>query len=253
MSADVTVIVQARLGSSRLPGKVLMPLGGIPVIDRVLQQLSFSHRASKIIVATTLSSKDDPLVEHLNSRGVPCFRGSEHDVLDRYYQCARSCGAYVIARITADCPLIDPYVLDQVIESFKRERVMYASNVEPATFPDGLDVEVLSFEALEWSWMEARLPSEREHVTQFVRKHPEWFPRITLESMTPLDHHRWTLDELSDHRFLSDLVRELPVTNGPVTMEMVLSTIERLPGIANANAHIPRNEGLVKSISNDPR
>lgn len=253
MKTDVTVIVQARVGSTRLPGKVLMPLGDSLVIDQVLDQVSYSQLASHVIVATSTSPADDRLVEHLRARNTPYFRGSENDVLDRYYQCARMLGATTIVRVTADCPLIDPSVLDQVIRSFEESSVMYASNVMPETFPDGLDVEVFSFEALEWSWNEAVLPSEREHVTQFIRKHPEWFSHSTVESPIRMDHLRWTLDEPADYRFLCDLMAKLPRKRGPISMEMVLATLQEFPDLVDINVHIKRNEGLMKSLLSDPR
>jgi spore coat polysaccharide biosynthesis protein SpsF len=253
MKTDVTAIIQARMGSSRLPGKVLMPLAGLPVIDRVIAQAQYSSRISGIVVATTTSPSDDPLVEHLQNRNIRFFRGSETDVLDRYYQCAKCIGANNVARITADCPLIDPQVIDQVIDLFDSSKVMYASNVEPATFPDGLDVEVFSFEALEWSWREAKLASEREHVTQYIRKHPELFSRGSLESPTRLDHFRWTLDQEEDYQFLNKIFNLLPSTDAPVHYESVINALARTPETYELNGHIQRNEGLKKSLAEDLR
>jgi spore coat polysaccharide biosynthesis protein SpsF len=252
MRADVTAIIQARMGSSRLPGKVLMPLAGLAVIDRVVAQLQYSRRLSGIVVATTTSPSDDPLVEHVRKRNIRFFRGSEDDVLDRYYQCAACIGANNIARITADCPLIDPQVVDATIELFEKSQVMYASNIEPATFPDGLDVEVFSYEALEWSWREAKLPSEREHVTQYIRKHPELFSRVTLESPVPLEQLRWTLDQVEDYNFLSEVFDALPSRDAPVLMEQVLRALRYMPDLQRSNDHIERNLGLKKSLAEDP-
>ncbi len=253
MITDVTAIIQARMGSTRLPGKVLMPLAGLAVIDRVVAQLQYSSRLSGIVVATTTSLSDDQLVEHLKMRNVRFFRGSEVDVLDRYYQCARCIGAKNIARITADCPIIDPHIVDAVIELFEKSQVMYASNVEPATFPDGLDVEVFSFEALEWSWRQAKLASEREHVTQYIRKHPELFTRETLRSPVALEQLRWTLDHLEDYNFLSRLFEILPHSSAPVLLEEVLQALCDMPVVKEINANIERNQGLTKSIAEDQR
>lgn len=253
MRTDVTAIIQARMGSSRLPGKVLLPLAGLTVIDRVVAQLQYSRRLSGIVVATTTSPSDDPLVEHVRERNIRFFRGSEEDVLDRYYQCATCIGANNIARITADCPLIDPQVVDATIELFENSQVMYASNTEPATFPDGLDVEVFSYEALEWSWRETKLPSEREHVTQYIRKHPELFSRVTLESLVSLEQLRWTLDQVEDYNFLSQVFDALPHRDAPVLMDQVLQALHHTPGLQGLNKHIERNEGLKKSLAQDPR
>jgi spore coat polysaccharide biosynthesis protein SpsF len=253
MTNDVVAIIQARMGSSRLPGKVILPFQGSSVIARVIAQVRHSTKISRIVVATTLDSSDDTLVDHLKHLDVPVFRGSANDVLDRYYQCAKWIAARTVVRITADCPLIDPAIIDAVIDLFASRNVMYASNIEPPTFPDGLDVEVFTREALERSWAEATLPSEREHVTQYIRKHPDLFPRCTLTSPLNLNHLRWTLDEPMDYDFLGLLSRELPVNPAPVSMEMVLKALERIPQAANLNAHITRNEGLLKSLAEDPK
>jgi spore coat polysaccharide biosynthesis protein SpsF len=230
-----------------------MPLGGLAVIDRVVAQLQYSCRLSGIVVATTTSPSDDPLVEHVRVRNIRFFRGSEDDVLDRYYQCATCIGAKNVARITADCPLIDPQVVDATIERFETSQVMYASNIEPATFPDGLDVEVFSYEALEWSWREAKLLSEREHVTQYIRKHPELFSRVTLESPVPLEQLRWTLDQIEDYNFLSRVFDLLPQRDAPVLMDQVLQALRHMPDFPRSNGHIERNLGLKKSLTEDPR
>lgn len=251
MRTDVTAIIQARMGSSRLPGKVMMPLGGLTVIERVVAQLEYSCHLSGIVVATTTSPVDDPLVEHIQKRNIRFFRGSERDVLDRYYQCATCIGAKNIARITADCPLIDPQVVDATIELFEGSQVMYASNVEPATFPNGLDIEVFSFEALEWSWREAKLPSEREHVTQYIRKNPELFSRVTLHSAISLEQMRWTLDQIEDYKFLSRVFEELPHRKTPILMEDVLQVLRKMPEVQELNSHIERNQGLKKSLAED--
>lgn len=251
MSIDVVAIVQARLGSSRLPGKVLMPLAGSPVIDRVISQLQYSTRLSGIVVATTEKPEDDRLVEHLCQRNVRFFRGSELDVLDRYYQCALCIGANNIVRVTADCPFIDPSVVDQVVDLYERSQAMYASNIEPETFPDGLDVEVFSFEALEWAWRESSMASDREHVTQFIRRHPDWFSRSNLESPVKLDHLRWTLDEPADYQFLDQLARQFSAKLGPVSINEILEILQRYPELVAVNAGIQRNEGLIKSLAKE--
>jgi spore coat polysaccharide biosynthesis protein SpsF (cytidylyltransferase family) len=253
MSIDVVAIVQARLGSSRLPGKVLMSLAGIPVIDRVISQLQYSSRLSGIVVATTEKPEDDRLVEHLCQRNVRFFRGSELDVLDRYYQCALCIGANSIVRVTADCPFIDPSVVDQVVDLYERSQAMYASNIEPETFPDGLDVEVFSFEALEWSWRESSAASDREHVTQFIRRHSDWFSRANLESPVKLDDLRWTLDEPADYQFLDQVARQFSAKLGPVSINEILEILQRYPELTAVNAGIQRNEGLIKSLAKEAR
>jgi spore coat polysaccharide biosynthesis protein SpsF (cytidylyltransferase family) len=251
MPTEVVAIIQARMGSSRLPGKVLLPLLGSTVIDRVITQVRASRRVTDVVVATTTQGSDDPLVEYLERRNVPVFRGAESDVLDRFYQCATRIGARNVARITADCPFVDPMVIDAIIDRFEQERVAYASNVENPTFPDGLDVEVFTYEALKQAWIEAALPSEREHVTPYIRNHPKLFSRVGLEHSVRLDHLRWTLDQQEDYDFLTFVSQQLPQSRSVISMGMILEVIQQAPHAQELNAHIQRNEGLLKSLRED--
>ena len=162
-------IIQARLGSTRLPGKVLKPILSRPMLSYMLERVKAAKRIDALMIATTENKSDQPIVEFCRSEKIKCFRGSENDVLDRYYQAARSVQAEIIVRLTADCPLIDPAVVDEIVEAFltKYPNIDFASNVKPATFPDGMDIEVFSFAALEWAWKETKNPLEREHVTPY--------------------------------------------------------------------------------------
>ena len=148
----VVAIVQARMGSTRLPGKVLMDISGWSMLWHVVNRVRQAKWVDKVVVATSGSVSDDPVATLCEQEGIPCFRGSEDDVLDRYYQAAKWIGANVIVRITADCPLIDPYVVDDVVKHYVDGDYDYVSNTAPPTFPDGLDIEVFSFEALERAW-----------------------------------------------------------------------------------------------------
>ena len=203
----VIAIIQARMGSTRLPGKVLMDLAGKPMLERVVRRCQRAASLDEVIVATTDKTSDDPIAEFCASRNWPCFRGSEDDVLDRYYQTALWSKAGVIARITSDCPLIDPEVIDRCVKEFRdNPGTDYASNcLSPRTFPRGLDVEVFSFAALERAWREDNNPAWREHVTLFIERHPEIFQTRAVVNDVGYSHLRWCVDTPED----LDLVRRI--------------------------------------------
>src|SRR5690606_26644314 len=175
---SVVAIIQARAGSRRLPGKVLADLCGAPLLQRVVERAGRVPGVDRVAVATT-DAPADAAVEELCSRlGIPCFRGSESDVLDRYYQAAGQWTADRILRITADCPLLDPEVAGLVVSAAMDNDCDYAANINPPTFPDGLDAEVMTRKALDQAWRDARLPSEREHVTLHIRNHPDRYRTV---------------------------------------------------------------------------
>jgi spore coat polysaccharide biosynthesis protein SpsF (cytidylyltransferase family) len=178
----ITAIIQARMGSTRLPGKVLMDLAGKTVLARVVSRLRRAERVDEIVVATTDSLADDAIVPECHQLKVEYFRGSENDVLDRYYQTARVCAAGAVVRITSDCPVIDPQLVDETIRLLQQQGGDYCSNVLPRTYPRGLDTEVFTVAALEQAWREARDPSEREHVTPYFYRHPELFRLVSLDA-----------------------------------------------------------------------
>ncbi len=193
-------IVQARMGSTRLPGKVLKELAGEPVLARVVQRLSRATQIDEVVVATTQESQDDVLAETCSSRGWHCFRGSEQDVLDRYYQAARQHRADIVVRITSDCPLIDPGIVDALVFALRLDPIAdYATNtLAPRTYPRGLDVEVMTFDALAKAWREACAPAEREHVTPYLYRNPASFRLRGLWNDTDYSALRWTVDTEED-------------------------------------------------------
>lgn len=246
----IVCIIQARMSSTRLPGKVLLPLAGREVLAHVLDRLAACETIDDVVVATSDQRSDDVLVQWCERRGVPVFRGSLDDVLDRYYQCAVQVCADAVVRITADCPALDPTIVDEVVRGFK------ASNYDlfylGGEFPDGLDCAVFSFSALERAWREATLKSEREHVGPYVVNHPEWFRLGSLEKFTGMAHHRWTLDEPRDLAFLQTVFERLQRLDGkPFLAGQILDLLDREPDLLSANQGIVRNEGLIKSILAD--
>lgn len=246
----IVCIIQARMGSTRLPGKVLLPLAGREVLAHVLDRLSVCETLDDVIVATSLHSSDDGLVRWCDNRGVAVFRGSLDDVLDRYYRCAVHARADAVVRITADCPVLDPTLVDDVVRGFRAGH--YDLFYLGGDFPDGLDCAVFSLTALERAWREATLMSEREHVGPYLVNHPEWFRLGRLEKFTAMAHHRWTLDEPRDLVFLQTIFERLQRVDGqPFLTADILDLLAREPELLHANQGIVRNEGLLKSIAND--
>lgn len=246
-------IIQARMGSSRLPEKVLMPLCGIPVLEHVVNRVKRAALVDEVMVATTVEPKDQDIVRFCNYRGIRVYAGSENDVLDRYFQSAGIVSPDHIIRITADCPLMDPSVVDQVILTHLENKNDYTSNTLKETYPDGEDVEVFTYKALKKSWYEAELLSEREHVTPYMKKHPEIFKQGSIESPVDYSDKRWTLDNQEDLIFLDHVFQSLYEKNPCFSMEDVLKLLEINPEWENINSHIMRNEGYAKSLLMDEK
>jgi spore coat polysaccharide biosynthesis protein SpsF (cytidylyltransferase family) len=237
------------MGSSRLHGKVLAEIGGTTMLERVIARASSARRIQRVVVATSRSEEDDRIEELCRSRGVAVFRGSEHDVLERYLGAAEEIDADPVVRLTADCPLLDPAVVDAVVARFERGDVDYAANINPPTFPDGLDAEVLSRAALERAAREARLSSEREHVTLYIRNHPEIFRLANVVHSPDLSALRWTVDEPED----LELVRAVYSAFGgrAFGMDDVLRLLSERPELGLSNARFSRDEGLRRSLRSD--
>ncbi len=209
----IIAIIQARMGSSRLPGKVLMPICDQPMIAWVIKRASRSRLLDEIIVATTTDKSDDDLVKYCEENGTVTFRGSPQDVLDRYYKAALSSSANIIVRLTADCPLLDGALIDAVIQPVLAGQVDFCANRLPPpfkrTYPIGLDVEVVTFPALEKTWSEAAQPYEREHVLPYIYTHPELFRIKVLDHDNDLGNQRWTVDTPKDLEFVKAVLKEL--------------------------------------------
>ncbi|MDX9893235.1 MAG: glycosyltransferase family protein [Patescibacteria group bacterium] len=241
-------IIQARMGSSRLPGKMLMRLGEFTVIEYLLKRLVRSKKIDKIVVATTDQKTDDSLVDLLQKNKVEFFRGSENDVLDRYYQSALGFPEFdTIIRITGDCPLMDPEIVDQVISFFENGDYDYVNNVDPEpTFPDGMDVEVFSRNALIQAAVNATKKSDREHVTLYIRNN-ELFKKGFVSSDIDYSGYRLTLDEPLDLEVIRHLVNNLPPDSN---FKDYLEFLDANPEYQKNNI-IRRNEGLEISLKND--
>ena len=230
-------IIQARVGSTRLPGKVLKDLGGQTVLARVLRRISRMRAVEEIIVATTSEAADDPVVDEASRKGVLVYRGSTEDVLDRYYQAACVFNADVIVRITADCPLIDPEISDRVIRKFLEVRPDYASNTLERTYPRGLDTEVASFSTLKRAWENAREPYQRSHVMPYIYQNSTQFRLCSVKGLEDYSHHRWTLDTPEDLEFMRGVYAKLS-RNEDFGWQDVLKIVERDPALRAINRNI---------------
>lgn len=242
-------IIQARTGSSRLPGKVLMPLGDMPMILHILKRTAQS-RVDAVLLATSREQEDDQLAACVRDHGFAVSRGSLEDVLDRYQQAAQASAASRIVRITGDCPLVDPEIIDACLERFARADCDYVSNAYPApSYPDGLDVEVFSAEALGKAWENARKPSEREHVTPHIWNNPGLFRLCSIQAAKNLSHLRWTVDEPKDMEFMRQIFQRIEPQ--AARMRDILALLEQQPALASINTAISRNEGYQKSLLAD--
>ncbi|MFH1847095.1 MAG: glycosyltransferase family protein [Candidatus Omnitrophota bacterium] len=246
-----TAIIQARMGATRLPGKVLLKVLDKTILEYVIERVSKAESVDRIIVATTISRQDLDIVKLASTIGVSVFCGSESDVLDRYYQTARLFEAEHIIRITSDCPLIDPGIIDMVVNHYFETGAQYCSNVLKETFPDGLDVEVFDFKSLKRSWEKAELLSEREHVTSYIRKNPEVFKLKNVESTNDYSGKRWTLDCPEDYSFIKSVIENLYPVNPNFNFSDILNFLDNNADIEQYNKDIIRNEGYIKSLAND--
>jgi spore coat polysaccharide biosynthesis protein SpsF len=245
----IVAIIQARMGSSRLPGKMLMLLAGVPVIQWVYDRASRIDGVQQVLIATTDSNKDDPLATFCKEHDLPVFRGSEDDVLDRYYQAAQTIPSDAIVRITGDCPLLDPVESAKVVALFQQTPdADYASNIEPPTLPDGLDTEIIRSVTLKRIWRDVNAGPYREHVTYYVRRHPEQFKTTALQHIPDLSQHRWTLDNSEDYTFLNAVANELKQRRQFGHLEEVLAILRDHPELLAINQHLERNAGLKKAL-----
>ncbi len=242
---NVIAVVQARMGSTRYPKKVMACVNDVPLIELLLERLSKAKLVDEIIVATSSNVNNEPLVKHVTKLGCRVFQGDENDVLDRYYQAVKYTKPDAIVRITGDCPLIDPEIVDEVINAFLDSQVDYASNIYPPTYPDGLDVEVFSFTALEKAWRDAVLPSEREHVTSYISETGQ-FQTVNVSNNEDNSCERWTVDEPEDFEVVSAVFTHfLPKVD--FSWKEVLQFKNEHPESFLANKHMIRNEGSAMS------
>ncbi|HLD45216.1 MAG TPA: glycosyltransferase family protein [bacterium] len=247
----IIAIIQARVLSTRLPRKVLMSLCGKTVLEHVVSRIQESRFIDTVVVATTTRPEDDAIVDLCQRAGMAMSRGSEDDVLDRYYRTAQPYRPDHVVRVTSDCPLIDSEIVDQVIEAHLSSGADYTSNTLQETYPDGLDVEVFTFSSLEKAWKEASLKSEREHVTPYIKKNQQMFKLNSVVNKTDLSQKRWTLDQPEDWILIKAVYDHLYEKNTKFCLADILHYLSQNPEVEQCNQIIRRNEGYEKSLQND--
>lgn len=239
-------IIQARMSSSRLPGKVLLDIAGKPMLARVVERTRRARTVDDVLIATTTDATDDPIEDFCREHGYLVYRGSMFDVLDRFYQAARQARAEVIVRVTADCPVIDPGVIDQTVDAFWQQAADFACNRLPPpwkrTFPIGLDTEVCSFAGLERAWKEAQQAFEREHVMPYFYDQEGRFKVVVVDSEEDYGAYRWTVDTAEDLRLLREIFGRF---NGDDTFTWldVLNLVQREPELLAINASVQHKSG----------
>jgi glutamate-1-semialdehyde 2,1-aminomutase/spore coat polysaccharide biosynthesis protein SpsF len=251
---NIVAIVQARMGATRFPGKVLQLIEGRPMLQHVVERVRRAKLVARVVVATSENPVDEPITAFCAASAIDCCRGSEADVLDRFYCAAKAFAATVIVRITADCPLIDPEIIDRVVNTYLEKTCDYATNTLGATYPDGLDVEVVSFTALERAWRAATLAADREHVTSFIVNSGDYrVLDVTNGADRSLGRLRWTVDHPKDLEFVRAVYARLRLSNGKgFGYREVLRLLNDEPAIAAINEGSIRNEGYYRSLAAEP-
>jgi len=236
----IVIMIQARRGSSRLPDKVLLPVLGKPILSRMIERVLQSRYSGDLTLVTTTDLHDEVIEELGVNSGIQVYRGHPTDLLDRHYQAARILNADAIVKIPSDCPLIDPSIIDRVIGYYLQysDQFDYVSNLHPATYPDGSDVEIMSFSALERAWHEASLPLEREHTTPYFWENPDRFRigNVLWESDLDLSmSHRWTIDYWEDYLFIRSIYEKLYPNDRCFSLNSILKLIEEQPELMEIN------------------
>jgi spore coat polysaccharide biosynthesis protein SpsF len=243
----VVAIIQARMNSTRLPGKVMLDLCGETVLSRVVKRVQACEAVDQVVVATTKQANDQMLVVEALDLGVEVFCGNENDVLDRYYRAAKKHDASLVVRVTADCPLFDPEVLSQMFCDLDRIPLtkfskIYFSNTRTRTYPRGLDAEIFNFSALDFANQEATQAFEREHVTPFMYQHPKDFLIYDFRNDEDNSAYRWTLDTPEDYEFFKAVYSELHKEKGFISTEDVFSLLKTRPELCELNAHVEQKK-----------
>jgi len=241
MADKVVIVVQARMASSRLPGKVMMPILGKSLLARMMARLMMIRHRTTIVIATTTDITDDVIAQEAAFLKIPYYRGSMDNLLDRHYQAANLFDADIVLKIPSDCPLIDPEIIDRVLAYFFKHRDKYdfVSNLHPATYPDGNDVEIMTMDCLHKAWQEASRPLELEHTTPFIWERPQLFRVGNVEWETGLDYsmsHRFTIDYAEDYEFVKRVFEELYRAKNDFTCADILSLLDQKPEIYQINA-----------------
>lgn len=238
----VTAIIQARCGSTRLPGKIFMEIDGKPLLWHVVNRLTYAELIDDVVVATTTDSKDDATAEWCKENGIKCFRGSEDDVLSRFYNAAIEFPCDVIVRVTADDPFKEPCIIDKIIKKLFDENLDLSTNVFPPSYPEGLDCEVFTFNVLQTMEKITNDPYNREHVTPYIYNNPDKFKIGNVTSSRQLSSYRWTIDNKEDYDMVNEIYKKRKDrSKGILLMEEILEILEENPKIASINSDVKRS------------
>ncbi|MFJ8517778.1 cytidylyltransferase domain-containing protein [Lysinibacillus xylanilyticus] len=238
----IVAIIQARMGSTRLPGKILKMVNNRPLLSYQIERLQQSSYINDLVIATTIDEKDDLIVDFCKKNNVLCFRGSEEDVLARYYETAKAFKADVIVRITSDCPIIDVQVVDKTIQYFVDNNFEYVSNTVDRTYPRGLDTEVFTFAALEKAYDEAVLKRDREHVTAYFYTNLDVFKIGSVRDELDYSRYRWTVDTEEDFQLIKNIIEKLYSENPQFTLHDIVKLMEENPEWFYLNSHIEQKK-----------
>ncbi len=249
----IVAILQARMGSSRLPGKVMMSILGRPMLELQIERIRRAVLIDKLVVATTANPEDDEIEQLCTSLNINCFRGSEEDLLDRYYESAKQFQADYIVRLTGDDPLTDPNLIDDMVAKMKSGSFDAVTNTIYPTYPEGLDLSVLTFKSLSRAWSEADLQSQREHVTPYIYDNAEEFRTFHYKQNTDKSSLRWTVDYKEDFIFIEEIYKDLYPSNKTFLTDDVYKLLENKPSLVKINSNFIRNSGLLDSIKNDKK
>jgi spore coat polysaccharide biosynthesis protein SpsF len=241
MAEKTVIVVQARMSSSRLPGKVMLPILGKSLLFRMVERLQMIKNQAQVVIAASEHSADDVIADEAKNMGLICFRGDLNNVLDRHYQVAKVTEATTVLKIPSDCPLIDPRIIDQVLDFYFASpgKYDYVSNLHPATFPDGNDVEIMTMDCLEKTWKQATRPLELEHTTPYIWENPEKFRIANVAWKTGNDYsmsHRFTIDYEADYLFIKRVFEELYPQKNNFSCEDILQLLDEKPEIYQLNA-----------------
>ena len=247
----ILAILQARFSSSRLPGKALKPILGKAMLLHQIERIQHSQMIDKLVVATSTNPSDDNIEKMCLNNNIEVFRGDLDNVLDRFYQCARLYSPKYIVRLTGDCPLTDWKTIDKVVQHCSEGGFDYIKTSEK--FPDGLDVGIMTALALKIAWKNAKMPSEMEHVTQYIGKNPNLFKNGEYDCNQDLSHHRWTVDEPEDFIFVNSIYKALYQKNPLFLTNDILELFQEQPDLTIINNSFTRNEGLKKSLQEDKK
>tara|TARA_E500000331_G_scaffold57023_1_gene51042 strand:+ start:4030 stop:4827 length:798 start_codon:yes stop_codon:yes gene_type:complete len=247
-------IIQARMNSSRLPGKVLMPINGRPMLDYMIERISSSSEIDDFVIATSIESSDNPIEEFCVDNNVNFFRGNLDDVLDRFYEASKISDASIIVRLTGDCPLVDPKILDAMIGIYKKNNYDYIANTAPPegiTFPEGMDVEIFSRVALDRAWKEAKKPSEREHVTFYFWKNEDLFSTYRFDLSENLSNYRLTVDYPEDFELVKCIIENFSDQLNNTDLNQIVNFLEDNPELLALNKNIESFSGWTASLEED--